>query len=366
MSIIVLQILLCWIVCCFSYKHAYYFRKGNKVSSRNFLPAAIEVVIDGKRSLKKNMIFIPDLIFETVNDDPTISSLKSYDSFDYNILTLNTGVKDNSTFFELSSVVTKAIQESNQNVVLMGEGVGALLAAYVSTQVEKNKISKLVLLNPIISESSTFEAIMEHALLTDNNRIPSNKTSLSNTLSRFFNNTKTIIHDTLYSSTVPSRINYDERNTSLLMKTTEHSLKLLQVGKTLMENKWSQIQVPTLVLTINMKKEYQSKNTKAHVPPLPIQVIFPIAFYRLIGIIINPLDIKISIDRHNDGKKLKNLMKKCENFELKDITLKHLSRKVADDSLSKKNKSSQELYTDSGRRFHLAKEIIHSDIFKVY
>jgi hypothetical protein len=274
----------------------------------------MELINDGKMGLTKNMMFLPDLIFDAGDDDPTLNSLKNYDSFNFNILTLSKGEKGNLSFFELSNVVTKAIKESNQPIVLMGEGIGALLAAYVSLQVEKNKISKLILLNPIISDSSTFEAIMDHALSSHTGSIKRNR------MLDIFTATKTIIHDSIYPPTVSSRINYDESKSPPIMKTTKQSIKLLQIGKTLMENKWKDIEVPTLVLTINMKKENQLTPS-----PLPIQAVFPIAFYQLIGKIVNPLDIDISKDRQNDGRTLMNLMKSCENFELKDFTLKYLS-----------------------------------------
>lgn len=310
MSISVLLILCSSIVCCFSYKHA----AAASSSLRKLLQPTIELIDDGKMGLTKNMMFLPDLIFDAGYDDPTLNSLKNYDSFNFNILTLSKGGRENLTFFELANVVKKGIKESGQPIVLMGEGTGALLAAYVSLQVEKNKISKLILLNPIISAVSVFETIMDYALSSHTGSIKTNR------MLDIFTATKTIIHDSIYPPTVKSRINYDESKSQPIMKTTKQSIELLQIGKTLMENKWKDIEVPTLVLTINMKKKNQVNPS-----PLPIQALFPIAFYKLIGKIVNPLDIDISKDRQNDGKTLMNLMKSCENFELKDFTLKYLS-----------------------------------------
>jgi hypothetical protein len=264
-------------VCSFSYQPATTVGSSFYKYRRNLLPPTIELIDNGKLNLRKDIIFLPNLIFDTGNNDPTLNSLKNYDSFNFNILTLSKGENENLTFFELSKIVTKAIKESNQPVVLMGEGVGALLAAYVSLQVEKNKISRLVLLNPIISDSSTFEAVMDYALSSHTDSVKTNKTPLLNA----FTATKTIIHDSIYPPTVSSRINYDEKTSPSIMKTTEQSIKLLQIGKVLMENKWKDIDVPTLVLTINMKKENELK--KSDFNPVPIQAIFPIAFYQLIG-----------------------------------------------------------------------------------
>jgi hypothetical protein len=65
-----------------------------------------------------------------------------------------------------------------------------------------------------------------------------------------------------------------------------------------------------------------------------------------------------------DGKSLLNLMKNCENMEFKDITLKDSFSYDAETERSRGQ--DEKVYTIDGRQYHLDKEVLTSDIFKVF
>jgi pimeloyl-ACP methyl ester carboxylesterase len=229
---------------------------------------SLKQTITIKRDLNHDFDDIPSPIF---NDKPPLLFLPGLDGigeYSSNSITkLNLGfdvwkmaikAEDRSTFMEIAATVIKALDTFDKPVVLVGESFGGLLAAYVALRVKKEKITKLVLINPATSFDRTAWPML--VPLISNTGIAFPFVGLATLI--------TIVPDLAqmqrYTERVMSTINSTETAVNVvssLLKAGQTFTEILPAdtlnwrvskwfgpGNSIMEGKYSQIKAPTLIL----------------------------------------------------------------------------------------------------------------------
>lgn len=175
----------------------------------------------------------------------------------FDIWRLEVATNDRSRFLEISSFVSDFIRQKNQKIILMGESFGGLLACHLAIRNQEN-ISKLILVNPatsfdqtnwpylgnVISRTGPAFPVVGVATLLATAVEPTQFQRIGRSIVDRINSTESAIYE------LTNLIESGTTLTNLLPpETLRHRLsKWLQSGTKILQNRYSEISIPSLIL----------------------------------------------------------------------------------------------------------------------
>lgn len=181
------------------------------------------------------LIFLPGL--DGVENDSSKSIEGLSDVYDIWRMTSSDG--DRSSFMKIASIVLKQLSTFDKPAIIVGESFGGLLAAYIGLRAKKDSVAQLVLIDPTISFTISFDS--------------GSRSPLETLLSGISSTPRDQISGQRAKSTLPPSKLSGDSDITLSRHASSETLnwrlsKWSGVGASLMDGKFSQITTPTLVL----------------------------------------------------------------------------------------------------------------------
>ena len=203
---------------------------------------------------KTPLLFLPGL------DGIENYSSRSIDNLNvaYDVWRMTVSGDDRSSFIEIASVVLQKLETFDKPAIIVGESFGGLLATYIALRAKKGSIAKLVLVNPATSFYRTSWPLLAPVIANSGVAFPfigivALLTSISDA-SQIQRVGQKLIAGITSTETVVSALNdlieFGRSNTENISPETLNwrISKWFGVGASLMNEKYSQIVTPTLIL----------------------------------------------------------------------------------------------------------------------
>jgi pimeloyl-ACP methyl ester carboxylesterase len=203
---------------------------------------------------KTPLLFLPGL------DGIENYSSRSIDNLNvaYDVWRMTVSGDDRSSFMEIASVVLQKLDAFDRPAIIVGESFGGLLATYIALRAKKGSISKLVLVNPATSFHRTPWPLLAPVIANSGVAFPflgmATLLSSISDVSQIQRVGQKMIASITSTETAMNAFNelieFGRLNTENISPETLNwrISKWFGVGASLMNEKYSQIRTPTLIL----------------------------------------------------------------------------------------------------------------------